>query len=107
MHVSLQIIIAALSVLGFYFCLKTVASLIFTSKQIAAAVIIESKAQLKDLDLLLEDASSALFATRKRRLAVAVKENVWTTCNEKEKTFAKEITDQFDAEIFLIRALDF
>ena len=107
MHVSLQIIIAALSVLGFYFCLKTIASLIFTSKQIAGAVIIESKSQFYDLDLLVQEASSALFVTRKRRITVMIPQSVWESCDEKEKAFAKELTEHFGAEVFLIKSLDF
>ncbi len=106
MHVSLQIIIAALSVLGFYFSLKTVASLIFTSKQICAAVIIENKDQLSELDLLLCDASSALFSARRRRLAVIVPEKVRKACEEKEICAALEIIEHFGAEIYFICAID-
>ncbi len=102
MHVSIQIIIAALTVLGFYFCLKTLASLIFTSKQISASVIIESKKQISELDLLLPEASSALFATRKKRLAVLVPKSIWNACDQKEKYTAREIMDYFGAELYII-----
>jgi hypothetical protein len=106
MHISLQIIIAALTVLGFYFCLKTLASLIFTSRQIAASVIIETKKQLNDLDLLLPEASSALFATRRKKITVIVSEVVWDACDEKERAFAEKIIDYFGAELCFVSAID-
>ena len=106
MHISFQIIIAALSVMGFYFCLKTIASLIFTSRQIAAAVIIEDKIQLYDLDMLLQDASGALFATRRRRIGVFVPSNIWNECRDSEKALVKEVIDCFGAEFYLARPLD-
>ena len=106
MHISLQIIIAALSVMGFYFCLKTIASLIFTSKQIASAIVIEDKSQLHDLDILLEDASGALFATRRRRIAVFMPPQIWNDCRDSEKALAKELIECFGAEFYLIRPLD-
>ena len=102
MHISLQIIIAARSVMGFYFCLKTIASLIFTSKQIAAAVIIDSKEQLRELDVLLEDAYSAFYTLRKRRLAVFIPTRVWEVCDEHDKALSKDLIDQFDAELYII-----
>ena len=102
MHISLRIIIAALSVLGFYFCLKTLASLIFTSKQIFAAVIIDDLKQIKDLDFLLEDASSALFATKGRRLAILVPSEVWSICDENDRSRAKSISDEFGAKIYFV-----
>ena len=101
MHISLQIIIAALSVLGFCFCLKTLASLIFASKQIAAAVIIENGEDLKALDLLLADASDALFASWRRRLAVIVPAELWESCDEKERITAEERIRSFGAEIYI------
>ena len=106
MHVSLQIIIAALSVLGFYFCLKTIASLIFTSKHIAAAVIIEAKEQLRDLDILIPEASGALFTARRRRLAVIVSKGIWNACNENEKHCAEEIIDSFGAKLYFVSTID-
>ena len=106
MHVSIQIIIAALSVLGFYFSLKTLASLIFTSKQIAASVVIESEKQLIEIDMLLGEASSALFASRRKRLLVIVSPYVWNTCEEKVKNFALEMIDRFGAELYLCSTAD-
>ena len=102
MHISLQIIIAALAVLGFYFCLKTLASLIFSNKCIAAAVIINDKKQLRELDLLLDDASVALFAARNRRLAVFVPQNIWTDCDEADKKLSRTLADEFGAEFYII-----
>ena len=106
MDILLQIIIAALTVLGFYFCLKTLASLIFTSRQIAAAVIIEDKIQLYDLDMLLQDASGALFATKRHRVAVFIPHEIWNKCNENEKALFKETADCFGAEFYPIRPYD-
>ena len=106
MDILLQIIIAALSVTGFYFCLRTIASLILTSRQIAAAVIIEDKIQLYDLDMLLQDASSAIFATRGRRIAVFVPPEVWNKCKENEKALFMEFINCFGAEFYLIRPHD-
>lgn len=102
MHISLQIIIAALSVLGFYFCLKTLASLIFSNKCIAASVIINDKKQLRELDLLLDDASVALFATRYRRLAVFVPNEIWAACDNQDKNLAHTLAHEFGAEFYII-----
>ena len=102
MHISLQIIIAALSVLGFYFCLKTLASLIFTSKHIAAAVIISDKNQLRELDLLIDSASSALFATRRRRILVFIPKEIWEACKEIEQKNIKELIESFESEFYII-----
>ena len=101
MHISIQIIIATLSVLGLCFCLKTMASLIFTNEQIVAAVIIESETQLDTLDLLLEEASSALFATRGRRLAVCIPANIWESCSTQSRKRAKEISEEFGAGFYI------
>lgn len=106
MDILLQIIIAALSVMGLCFCLKTIASLIFTSRHISAAVIIEEKIQLYDLDLLLQDASGALFATRRRRISVFIPPDIWNECSDSEKALTKELVDCFGAEFYLIRPLD-
>lgn len=106
MHVSLQIIIAALAILGFYFCLKILASLIFTSKQIAATVIVETKEQLHDLDILIPEASSALFTARRRKLAVIVPKTIWNSCGEKEKHFAEEVIESFGARLYFVSATD-
>lgn len=105
MHITFQIIIAALSVLGLYLCLKTLASLIFTSRQISASVIIETKEQLKDIDLLLPEASSAVFFAR-RRISVIIFENVWASCDEKEKSDAKEIIGLFGVKLYFVSAID-
>ena len=106
MDILFQIIIAALSVTGFYFCLKTIASLIFTSRPIAATISVEGKGQIEDIDLLLTEASSALFAVRRRRIAVIIPENVWNTCNKNEKKFAEEMINNFGAELFFIDTVD-
>ena len=106
MYISLQIIIAALAVLGLYFCLKVLASLIFTSRQIAATVIIESEKQLEALDLLLSEADSALFATRRRRLAVIVTRSFWDACCDKKRVEAKELIDRYGAELYFVSAID-
>ena len=106
MHISLQIIIAALAVLGFYFCLKTLASLVFTSKHIAAAVIINDKKQLRELDLLLDDAASALFAVRHRRIAVFIPESIWDNCDKSDKKLSYELAEEFGSEFYIIRLLD-
>ena len=101
MHISIEIMIATLSVLGLYFCLKTMASLIFTNEQIVASVIIENEKQLYKLDLLLEEASSALFATRERRLAVFIPANIWKSCNAQSQKHAKVISEKFGAEFYI------
>ncbi len=102
MHISLQIIIATLSIMGFYFCLKTIASLIFANKHIAAAVMINDKKQLRELDLLLDDASTALFATRHRRLAVFVPSDIWAACDGQDQKLAHALADEFGAEFYII-----
>ncbi len=102
MHISLQIIIATLSIMGFYFCLKTIASLIFANKHIAAAVMIVDKKQLRELDLLLDDASAALFAIRRRRLAVIVPNEIWIACDEIDQKLSKDLADEFGAEFYII-----
>lgn len=106
MDILLQIIIAALSVTGFYFGLKAIASLIFTSRQISAAVIIEEKIQLYNLDMLLQDADGALFPTKRRRIAVLVPPKIWNECEDTEKALFNETADCFGAEFYISRPLD-
>ena len=101
MHISLQIIIATLSAMGVYYALKTVASLLFTSRQIAAAVMIDEEKQLRQLDRLLEDASSALFAARRRRIVVFIPTKLWEGCDERVKKLANEISEDFGAEFYV------
>lgn len=85
MHISLQIIIAALSVLGLYFCLRIIASLIFTNEQITAAVIIKKERQLEDLDLLISEAEEELLFTHQRKVAVFVPQSIWDACEIERK----------------------
>ena len=106
MQVLFQIIIAALSLLGLFFAFRILASLIFTSRQIAAAVVIENERQLSELDMLLTEASSALFVARRKRIAILVTPTVWNSCNEITKSFATEMIDHFGAELYLIRAVN-
>ena len=107
MHISLQIIIAALSVTGICFCFKTIASLIFTSDLISAAVIIENKDQLPELDMLLDDAASALFATRRKRLAVLIPKNIWNNCTLETQERTCEIARMSGAILHFTDTLDF
>ena len=105
MHISLQIIIAALSVTGICFCFKTIASLIFTSRLISAAVIIENTDQLPELDMLLDDAASVLFAVRGKRTAVLIPQSIWNACTQKEQERVCEITRTLGASLHF--TLDF
>ena len=107
MHISLQIIIAALTVLGLYFCLKTLASLIFTSSLICATVIVESKDQLSELDILIPEAASTLFAVRGRRTAVLIPQNIWNACTPNEQEHACEIARTLGASLYFTITLDF
>ncbi len=102
METAFMITVAALAIMGFYFLLKIISSFIFASKSIAAAVMIDRKDQLRNLDLLLDDASSALFAIRRRRLAVFVPNEIWSACDEIDKSLAKELIDRFGAELYVI-----
>ena len=101
MHISLQIIIAALSVLGLYFCLRTIASLMFTNKQITAAVIIDNEKQLENLEFLLSEAEEAIFAARGRRLAVFIPANIWEECGSQSQSLVKEISEGLGAEFYI------
>ena len=106
MHISLQIIIAALTVLGLYLCFKTLASLIFTSRQITSAIIIENKEQLLDIDLLIPEAEDALLFKRRRGAAVIIPENIWKTCSKKERSFAIESANSFGARLYFCETID-
>ncbi len=97
-----MITVTALAIMGFYFFFKIISSLIFASKTLAATVIIDNKTQLRNLDLLLDDASSALFAIRRRRLAVLVPKEIWSACDGKDKNLVKEHIDRFGAEFYII-----
>ena len=106
MHISLQIIIAALSVMGFYFCLKIIASLIFTSRQVTSAIIIETKEQLLDIDLLIPEADEALLFKRRRGVAVIIPESIWNACNKNQRAFVMENANTFDARLYFIGTID-
>ncbi len=101
MGIILHIVIAALAVLGLYFLLKIVFSLIFPSETVAA-VIIKDTIKLKSLDILLDDASRALFFTRDKRLAVFVTEDIWERCDGGDRALARETAESFGAEIYVI-----
>ena len=102
MEIAFQIIVAALSVMGFYFLIKMISSLIFANKSIAAAVMINDKKQLSELELLLDDASSSLFTLRRRRLAVFIPSAIWNHCAEHEQNLAKDSIDKIGAEFYII-----
>ena len=102
METVFMIIVSVLSIMGFYFLIKVISSLIFANKSIVAAIMIDHKKQLRELDLLLDDASSALFAMRRRRLAVFVPSEIWNLCTEQEQYLTKEFTEKFGAEFFII-----
>ena len=87
--------------MGTYFCLKTLASLIFTSKQVAAAVIIDRRELIEALDLLLTEAKSATFATQRQRLAIIIPVDIWELCISNEKSEIEKTADSFGADIFI------
>ena len=68
--------------------------------------MIERKEQLRELDLLLDEASSALLATRRRRIAVFVPDEIWKSCDDSSKSLAKELTDHLGAEFYIIGSTD-
>lgn len=103
MNLALQIITAALAVLGFYFLLKIVSQALFSDKNITVAIIIDSKAQLKSLDLLLNNAASAIIVTRSRRISVFVPDDIWNACDEGDKTLAADMIYDFGAELHVFR----
>lgn len=101
MNIAIGIAVSALSLLGVFLIIRVAAASFFTSKQIAACVIVESKGQLCELDMLLPDAASALFAVRNQRLAVIVPSELWESCEEKERLCAKEMARAFSAELYI------
>jgi hypothetical protein len=101
MTVIFFVILAALAVLGLCFLFRTVISLFFPNKT-AAAVIIEDKTSLKNLDILLEDAREALFIARRGRTVVLLSEDILAECDEGDKTLVRDIADSFGAEIYVI-----
>jgi len=102
MNIIIQIFIAALALLGFYFAFKVLSSSVFGSKGIAATVVIDSAKQISMLDLLLKEASAALFAARCRNIAVLIPESLWIACDENDKSFAKEMINTFGAKLYFI-----
>jgi Na+-transporting NADH:ubiquinone oxidoreductase subunit NqrD len=101
MGIVLHITAAALAVLGLYFLLKVIFSLVFRDETVAA-VIIKDTIKLKSLDILLDDASRALFFTRGKRLAVFVTEEVWERCDGGDRALAREVAESFGANLYII-----
>ena len=85
MRIAFEVIVAAMAVFGLYFCIKVVAGWIFADKSIGAAVIIENKKQLDNLDILISEASESLFYVRKRKIAVFVPKIIWDGCETSKK----------------------
>ena len=92
---------AALAVLGLYFLLKVIFSLIFGSHT-ATAVIIEDKISLRSLDILLDDAKSEIRLSKRGRIVVLLPENVLSECDEGDKALIRETAESFGAEIYAI-----
>ena len=78
----------------------------FASKNIAATVLIHSEKQLSEIDMLLDEALSSLFAVRRRNIAVLIPEYLWIACDEKEKSFAKEMINTFGAKLYFISSFN-
>lgn len=97
----LHIVIAALAVLGLYFLLKVIFSLIFGSHT-ATAVIIEDKISLRSLDILLDDAKSAIMFSKRGRIVVLLPENVLSECDDGDKALLREIAESYGAEVYSI-----
>ena len=101
MGIILHIVVAALAVLGLYFLLKVIFSLIFQSHT-ATAVIIEDKISLRSLDILLDDAKSAVLFSQRGRIVVLLPENVLSECDEGDKALLRETAESYGAKIYSI-----
>ncbi len=94
-------ILATLSVLGAYFLLKILFSLLFGNKTTAAAVLVTEKKALKDLDLSIADAASALFYTKNRKLGILIPKTLFHSLTQAEQFNLQEIADAYGAEIYI------
>ena len=71
MRIAFEVIVAALAVFGLYFFIKVITGRIFADKEIGAAVIIDHETQLDNLDILILEASEALFCVQRRKISVS------------------------------------
>ena len=100
MRIALQITLAVLTVFGFYFLLKVFNDAVFPQRSMLTAIMIDEKKQLESLDILLQEARSAL--SLRRRIAVLIPRNVLSKCNQAEKEELCETIDAFHAELYVI-----
>lgn len=101
MYLFFQIVVSALSVLGFYFLLKVISACLFSRGFVAAAVIVERKEQLESLDILMSEASSSVVFSKGRRVALVVSKELLDSCSESERNRITETADDFGAGIYI------
>jgi hypothetical protein len=101
MYLLVQIIVAALAVLGFYFLLRVIVSRLFSGRFIAAAVIVERREQLDSLDIMVSEASSAIVFARGKRVAVIIPRDMIDACSQAERKKINETLDSVGAEIYI------
>ena len=103
MRIAFEVIVAALAVFGLYFLCKVIGGWIFAPECIYATVIIERKDQIFDLELLLKEASSALFCTRGRRIAVLIRKELFYDLRACEIVAALDVARKYGARVITVK----
>ena len=100
MRIAFEVIVAALAVFGLYFFIKVIAGRIFADKEIGAAVIIDHETQLDNLDILILEASEALFCVQRRKISVFVPKSIWNGYEAGKKAQVISLCHDYGVRIY-------
>ena len=99
MNVAFRIIIAAFSVLGIYLSAKVIFGMIFPNEYVTRAITVDEKEKLLSLDLILREARAFELCSYRKKIILAIKGDLFSSCNEDEKVRLYEIAEKNGVKI--------
>ena len=93
----LQIIIAALSVIGCYGILHVLLETLLTPRELAAAIVLTRPLPPEELDILLCEAKRAPCGHGKR-VVLVLPLDLWETCMQEDGEY-RELTEKYGATL--------
>ena len=99
----LQVILAALAVIGFYGVLHAVFEFLLTPRELAAAVVITRRISPEELDILLCEARRTLLR-RGKRVVLVVPAALWEGSMRDSDEYTA-IIEKYGVEVCLLDAL--
>ena len=93
----LQVVMAALSVIGFYGILHALLEALLTPRELAAAVILTKYVPSEELDILLCEAKRAPCG-RGKRVVLVLPLDLWETCMQEGGEY-RELIEKYGATL--------